>query len=101
MRIRSALRSVKSIVAALDAQRHAGEKTSETRVCEIGLGSSFRRCVTANAVAVATMSSSARIVGALRLIGARLYAAHAGRQPDDERGQHDAEANRDDVGRCR
>ena len=59
--------------AVLEAQRHTGEKTASTRVCEIGLGSSFSRCVTANAVAVATMSRSARIVGALRLTEPRLY----------------------------
>src|SRR5439155_19465287 len=99
IRTLSALRSENSMLAALDTQRHTGEKTSETRVWEIGLGSSFRRCVTANAVAVATMSRSARIVGALRLIGARLYAPHAGRQPDHECRQPDAEANRYDVAR--
>ena len=57
----------------MDAQRHTGEKASETRVREIGLGSSLRRCVTANAVAVATISRSATMVGALRLTEPRLY----------------------------
>src|SRR6478672_12195153 len=87
------------MVAARDGQRHTGEKVSETRVCEIGLGSSFRRWVTANAVAVATMRTSARIVGALRLIGARLYAAHTRPQPDYERSQPNTEPDRDHIAR--
>src|SRR5437879_1202686 len=101
MRRWSALRSENSMFAAFVAQRHTGENTSDTRVWEIGLGSSFRRCVTANAVAVATMSRSARIVGALRFIGARLYAAHAGGQPNDERCQSKTQADGDHVARGR
>jgi hypothetical protein len=85
------------MLATLEGQRQTGEKTESTRVLEIGLGSSLRRCVTANAVAVRTSSSRARIVGAFLFIGARLYAAHTGRQPHDERREQDAEPDRDHV----
>src|SRR6185437_8798911 len=78
--------------ATAEAQRQTGEKTLSMRVWEIGLGSSLRRCVTTKAVAVTTSSSRARIVGAFLFIGARLYAAHTGGRPDDERGQPDAPA---------
>ena len=83
--------------ATAESQRQTGEKTLSMRVCEIGLGSSLRRCVTAKAVAVTTSSSRARIVGAFLFIGARLYAAHTGSQPDDESDQPDAEPDRDHV----
>src|SRR5580765_5618196 len=94
---RSARRSEKSIFAAAESQRQTGEKTLSMRVWEMGLGSSLRRCVTAKAVAVATSSSRARIVGAFLFIGARLYAAHTGSQPDDESNQPDAEPDGDHV----
>src|SRR3954451_22043534 len=64
--------------AALVAQLQTGEKVLSTCVCEIGLGSSFRCCVTTNAVAVAVSKTSARIVGAFRFTAARLYAEHPG-----------------------
>ena len=41
------------------------------------------------------------MVGAFRLIGARLYAAHTDHQPDHERSQPDAEADSDHVARRR
>src|SRR6185312_4984604 len=74
---RSARRSEKSMFATAESQRQTGEKTLSMRVCEIGLGSSLRCCVTTKAVAVTTSSSRARIVGAFLFIGARLYAAGA------------------------
>src|SRR5690348_1381555 len=86
--------------ATAEGQRQTGEKTWSMRVWETGLGSSFRRWVTAKAVAVAASRMSARIVGAFR-IGPRLYAAHSGRQPDDERSQTDPDADGDHVGRLR
>src|SRR6476646_4493704 len=92
---RSASRSEKTEFATAESQRQTGEKTLSMRVCEIGRGSSLRRCVTTKAVAVTTSSSRARIVGAFFFIGARLYAVHTVGQPDGERGQPDPEPDRD------
>ncbi len=72
MRRWSGCRMEKSMCATFVTQSHAGEKTLSTCVCEIGLGSSFNRCVTANAVAVAVSKSSTRIVGAFRFTAPRL-----------------------------
>jgi len=72
MRRWSARRSEKSMWATFVGQPHTGEKALLTRVCEIGLGSSFSRCVTAKAVAVATSKTSARIVGAFLVTASRL-----------------------------
>src|SRR5439155_14890698 len=84
------------MLAARESHSQTGEKTLATRVCEIGLGSSFKRCVTAKAVAVATSKISARTVGALRLTAARLYA-----QPNEERGEAEPDPDGDDVARLR
>src|SRR5437763_5501618 len=92
----SARRSENWIVAACDSHSQTGEKTLATRVCEIGLGSSFKRCVTAKAVAVAASKTSARTVGALRLTAARLYA-----EPNEERGEAQPDPDRDDIARLR
>ena len=87
------------MVAALDGQRQTGEKVSETRVCEIGLGSSFRRWVTANAVAVAAMQEqreNRRCVASHRgAIVGRAYRP----QPDYERSQPNTEPGRDHIAR--
>src|SRR5438874_6997657 len=91
----SARRSENWIVAACDSHSQTGEKTLATRVCEIGLGSSFKRCVTAKAVAVAASKTSARTVGALRLTAARLYA-----EPNEERGEAQPDPDRDDIARA-
>src|SRR6266511_5445417 len=99
IRRRSARRRENWIFALCDSHSQTGEKTLSTRVCEIGLGSSFRRCVTAKAVAVATSKASARIVGAFRLKAARLYAADTLRQPNQDGDQAEPEADRDHVAR--
>src|SRR2546423_3272775 len=96
MRRWSARRSENWIDAACDSHSQTGEKTLATRVCEIGLGSSFKRCVTAKAVAVAISKTSARTVGALRLTAARLFA-----QPNSERDEAQPEGYGDDVARLR
>src|SRR6266498_3744552 len=98
-RRRSDLRRENSMFAACEAHSHTGENTSSTRVCEIGLGSSFRRCVTAKAVAVATSKARARIVGAFRLKAARLYAADTPPQPHQESDEPEPEPDRDHVAR--
>src|SRR6266480_3957531 len=90
----SARRSENSIFAASVSHSQTGEKTLSTRVCEIGLGSSFRRCVTANAVAVAVNKTSARIVGAFRFTAARLYA-----EPNSEGREAQREPDGDHVAR--
>src|SRR5439155_14610793 len=84
------------MLAARESHSQTGEKTLATRVCEIGLGSSFKRCVTAKAVAVAASKISARTVGALRLTAARLYA-----EPNEERGQSEPDPDGDHVARLR
>src|SRR6266550_7463262 len=101
IRSRSALRTENSMFAACEAHSQTGEKTLSTCVCEIGLGSSFSRCVTAKAVAVAVSKTSARTVGAFRLTDARLYAAETDRQPHEERGETEAEPDGDHVARVR
>src|SRR5438876_3065445 len=90
----SARRSENWMLAACESHSQTGEKILATRVCEIGLGSSFKRCVTAKAVAVAVSKISARTVGALRLTAARLYA-----EPEEERGEAEADPDRDDIAR--
>src|SRR2546423_8129527 len=92
----SARRREKSIAAACDSHSQTGEKTLATRVCEIGLGSSFKRCVTAKAVAVTVSKTSARTVGALRFTAARLYD-----EPKGERREAHSEADGDHVARLR
>src|SRR2546423_3266651 len=92
MRRWSARRSENWIDAACDSHSQTGEKTLATRVCEIGLGSSFKRCVTAKAVAVAVSKSSARTVGALRLTGTRLYD-----EPNREPGEGHTEPDGDHL----
>src|SRR6266508_1000412 len=47
-------------------QRHTGDSSSATRGRRIGLGSSFIRSATANAIVVATSTASASAVGATR-----------------------------------
>src|SRR3954470_20260329 len=96
MRRWSAWRIEKSMCAARVAQRQTGEKTLSTRVCEIGLGSSFRRCVTARAVAVATSKSSTSTVGAFRFTGSRFY-----EHPNGERRETEPESDRDHISRLR
>src|SRR5512133_4193142 len=83
-----------SIFAECVAHSHTGEKTLSTCVCEIGLGSSFNRCVTAKAVAVASSKSSTSTVGAVLFTASRLY-----EQPNGERSE--TEPDRDHVTRLR
>src|SRR6266536_936068 len=101
IRSRSALRMVNSMFAACETHSQTGEKSLSTCVCEIGLGSSFRRCVTTKAVAVAVSKTSTRTVGAFRLTDARFYVAATDRQPHEERNETEAKPDGDHVARVR
>src|ERR687888_1150555 len=82
--------------ATFVAQLQTGERTLSTCVCEIGLGSSFNRCVTAKAVAVAVSKTSTKTVGALRLTAAEFYG-----EPNGEGRESEPQTDGDDVARLR
>src|SRR5881394_553386 len=90
----SACRIEKSMCAALVAQLQTGEKVLSTCVCEIGLGSSFRCCVTTKAVAVASSKISTSTVGAVLFTPSRFY-----EEPNGERGETETDADCDHVAR--